>query len=165
MPGLDGRQDFDGDEQDQAETFDEDNFDASDPGFDTAEMRTFEEIPDVLDVTSRAGDDDDDEALIGEELDDDDIIEIELDSDATDIEDDDLRGRNPERYKAENGGLDDIEEAWAEEEGEVDLIDGGDLENVGARALKESRSLESSRLDDDDIEDLGYGPRDGDGRS
>jgi hypothetical protein len=144
MPGLDGRQDFDGDEQDQAETFDEDNFDASDPGFDTSEMRTFEEIPDVYDVTTRQGDADDDEALIGEELDDEDIIEIELDAEDGDGEPD----------------YEDIDEVQGELElaGEVELIDAGDLDEASVRTLKENRYLESPRLDDKDIEDLGYGP-------
>src|SRR4051812_5603323 len=98
MGEPDNRQDLDGDEQDQSEAFDEDNFDAADPGFDVADMKTFEEIPDVLDVTARAGDDDDDEALIAEELDDDDIIELELD--AEEVDDDALEGEADIEYAA-----------------------------------------------------------------
>src|SRR4051812_31505133 len=109
-----------GDPQDQAEVFDEDNLDPSDAGSDVADMMTLEELPDVLDVTSAAGDADDDAALIGEDLDDDDIIEIELDSDSTDIEDDELRGRMPEAFDDDSLGLDDIEEAYLSEEEGLD---------------------------------------------
>jgi hypothetical protein len=63
------------DEQDGAEALDEDVV-----GKD-GELRTFEELPDVLDVTQAEGDADDDDALIGEELDDDEIIELEQDED------------------------------------------------------------------------------------
>lgn len=52
---------FDGAEpQDAAEAFDEDTLD---PEELRGEMRTFEELPDVLDVTTAEGDRDDDEAL------------------------------------------------------------------------------------------------------
>lgn len=63
------------DEQDGAEALDEDVV-----GKD-GELRTFEELPDVLDVTQAEGDADDDDALIGEDLDDDEIIELEQDED------------------------------------------------------------------------------------
>lgn len=61
------------DEQDGAEALDEDVV-----GKD-GELRTFEELPDVLDVTQAEGDADDDDALIAEELDDDEIIDLEQD--------------------------------------------------------------------------------------
>lgn len=63
------------DEQDGVETLDEDVV-----GKD-GELRTFEELPEVLDVTLAVGDVDDDDALIAEELDDDQIIELEQDND------------------------------------------------------------------------------------
>jgi hypothetical protein len=63
------------DEQDGAEALDEDVV-----GKD-GELRTFEELPDVLDVTQAEGDADDDDALIGEDLDDDEIIALEQDED------------------------------------------------------------------------------------
>ena len=62
--------------QDQSEVFDEDNQNLADAGGRTSEMRTFEELPDVFDVTSAVGDSDDDAGLIGEELEDDEIIEL-----------------------------------------------------------------------------------------
>ena len=54
-----------GDDQDGAEALDEDML-----GIETDERKTFEELPDLLDVTSAEGDADDDDALIGEDLDD-----------------------------------------------------------------------------------------------
>lgn len=74
------------DGQDGAEALDEDVV-----GKD-GELRTFEELPDVLDVTQAEGDADDDDALIGEDLDDDEIIDLEEDADAGDgVDEDDVR--------------------------------------------------------------------------
>jgi len=154
MPGFDGRQDLDGDEQDQSEVFDEENFEAADPGFDFGDMKTFEENPEVLDLTARLGDADDDEALIAEELDDDDIIELELE--AEEVDDAALEGQ---------ADIEDSDQGVLDLEGEVEFLDAGGLNEVSVRALKENRYFESNRLDDDDIEDLGYGPTDGGGKA
>lgn len=79
----------DRDDQDQSEIFDEDNQNLDGDGrVRTGEMRTFEELPTVIDLTSAEGDDDDDDALIGEELDDEEIIALELER--NDAEDEDL---------------------------------------------------------------------------
>lgn len=58
MPGVNPESDHE--PQDSAEIFDEDNFSTRE---DLNEMRTFEDIPDVLDVTTARGDRDDDEAI------------------------------------------------------------------------------------------------------
>lgn len=58
MPG--GAIDSDSDPQDSAEIFDEDNYNTNEQ---LNEMKTFEEMPDVLDVTTAVGDRDDEEAL------------------------------------------------------------------------------------------------------
>src|SRR4051812_16843555 len=72
MPGTSFDGDADFDPQDQAEAFDESNLSGGEGdsalGFDSplspaSEMRTFEELPDVEDLTQVAGDRDDDEAL------------------------------------------------------------------------------------------------------
>ncbi|HWU78732.1 MAG TPA: hypothetical protein VN158_01530 [Caulobacter sp.] len=81
------------DEQDGAEALDEDVV-----GKD-GELRTFEELPDVLDVTQAEGDADDDDALIGEELDDDEIIELEQDDDPGDGRD--VDDERPEVFDGE----------------------------------------------------------------
>jgi len=75
------------DEQDGAEAMDDDVI-----GKD-GEFRTFEELPDVLDVTQAEGDEDDDDALTAEDLDDDEIVDLEQEADAGDgvDEDDDVR--------------------------------------------------------------------------
>ena len=78
----------DRDEQDQSEVFDEDNQNLDGDGrVRTGEMRTFEELPQVIDLTSAEGDDDDDDALIGEDLDDDEIIALEQEKDGAEDED------------------------------------------------------------------------------
>jgi len=66
----------DSEDVDLAEAFDEDNQNLAGEG----EMKTFEELPQVIDVTSAEGDADDDDALIGEDLDDDEIIALERDA-------------------------------------------------------------------------------------
>ncbi|WP_066682605.1 hypothetical protein [Caulobacter sp. CCH9-E1] len=83
--GLDG--------QDGAETMDDDVI-----GRD-GEFRTFEELPDVLDVTQAEGDADDEDALIAEELDDDEIIELEQDEDPGDGRD--VDDERPEVFDGE----------------------------------------------------------------
>jgi len=82
-PDLDGR-----DDQDGAETLDEETL-----GVPDDERETFEELTEVLDVTSAVGDGDDDEALIAEDLDDDEIVALEEDASLADPEDDALEAR------------------------------------------------------------------------
>ena len=79
--------------QDGAEAMDDDVI-----GRD-GEFRTFEELPDVLDVTQAEGDADDDDALIAEELDDDEIIELEQDDDPGDGRD--VDDERPEVFDGE----------------------------------------------------------------
>jgi len=66
----------DAEDIDLAQTFDEDNQNLAGEG----EMKIFEDLPEVLDVTVAEGDVDDDDALIAEELDDDEIIALERES-------------------------------------------------------------------------------------
>lgn len=175
--------DGDWDGQDQSEIFDEDNQNLDEAGGPGAEMRTFEELPDVLDVTSAVGDADDDAALIGEELDDDEIIRLESDAELADFEDDDLAGRMPEEldddapdgldpasaYLSEEAGLDirdEADEARPNEaselamsrgkDDEVDLEFTGDLESLAASEDDSAAAMEADDLTDDDLEDLGY---------
>jgi hypothetical protein len=96
-PDLDGA-----DDQDIAETLDEETL-----GIESNRRETFEELPDVLDVTSAEGDADDDAALIGEDLDDDEIIALEEDQPLADPEDDDLATRDddiPDSAAPTSGG-------------------------------------------------------------
>jgi len=141
----------DWDDQDQSEVFDEDNQNLDSPGGRNNDMRTFEEMPDVLDVTSAVGDDDDDEALIAEELDDEEIIQLEADAELADFEDDDLAGRMPEELYEEN-----VSGLSRADSDEVELVYGGDLDNHSVREGKRTAAMESRSLADDDLEDLGY---------
>src|ERR1700692_4550102 len=92
----------DADPQDSAESLDETNYDESEG---MGEMRTFEELPDVLDVTQAVGDRDDDEAvaLDADEFNEDAIDDGDLKEDheldyraATEEHEDDLDGLGPE---------------------------------------------------------------------
>ena len=93
MTDVDMGQDEGWDGQDGAEAMDDDTI-----GRD-GEFRTFEELPDVLDVTQAEGDADDDDALIAEELDDEEIIELEQEGDAGDGRD--VDDERPEVFDGE----------------------------------------------------------------
>jgi hypothetical protein len=132
------------DEQDQSEVFDEDNFDPADAGAPTNEFRTFEELPDVLDVTSAEGDADE------EEWDEDDLdLDEELSAEGVEPDADPLFGADAARVSDQDLGADEPGED------EVELVYAGLMEDVkGAQAS--AAHWESKRLSDDDIEDLGY---------
>jgi len=80
MPDIDAQPD----PQDIAEVLDEDNYNLRE---ENNEMKTFEEIPDVVDVTSAIGDDDEDEALA---VDADEFQESDFDPEKDLEQDDDL---------------------------------------------------------------------------
>jgi hypothetical protein len=136
MPGID--------DQDQSEVFDEDNSDASETGGVTNEFRTFEEMPDVLDVTSADGD--------GEDFDEDDQeIDEELGADGVEPDADGQYGADGSRINELDLGADEPGD------GEVELVYSGLMEDArGAQAS--AAHWEAKTLSDDDIEDLGYGP-------
>jgi hypothetical protein len=93
----------DRDEQDDAEAFDEETL-----GVGPTKRATFEELPDLLDVTSAVGDADDDAGLIAEDLDDDQVVEIEADADLADPEDDELAARGDEIAEGDGSDVDDL---------------------------------------------------------
>ncbi len=153
------------DDQDGAEVFDEDNTNIEgrrQGGAEDAEQ--FEDIPDVYDVTSKVGDEDDDEGEIGEDMDDEEIVAASADGDEDDEEDDDLKARFPERGSSEDPGdendldpddpdlTDDIDK---KDPHEVELTYAGDLMDV-AGAGSSAANMESDTLDDDDLRDLDY---------
>lgn len=175
--------DLEGDSQDQSEVFDEDNQDIEGSG----EVRTFQDLPDVLDVTTAIGDSDDDAALIAEDLDDDEIIELEADAQMADFEEDELAGRMPEELDDDSIDIMDAEEVYLSEEAgldirdevdevesddaselsvsrtspdEVELVNAGDLDGASVRDGKHTAAMEARSLDDDDLEDLGYARKD-----
>lgn len=140
------------DDQEQSEVFDEDNFDEADAGAPTNEFKTFEEIPDVLDVTSADGDGDE------EDLDDLDIeadVGESLSASGVEPEADELYGVDGTRLTEIDAGGGDLQT-----HDEVELVYSGLMREArGAQAS--AAHWEAKRLSDDDIADLGYGP-DGD---
>ena len=173
MPGARYDSDADFDPQDQAEAFDESmtvggegsSALGGDSSLEGAETRTFEDLPDVEDLTQLMGDRDADEALA---LDADDFDEAtiddadfeednELDYRAVDQEhEDDLDGLGPEDgYDAgevsatEIDGLREVRDAGEAEGGEDDFTD-----------------FQARRLSDEDLKSLGYSEdRDGEVRA
>ena len=137
------------DDQDQSEVFDEDNFDPSEAGGVTNEFRTFEDLPEVLDVTRADGDGDEDA------FDEDDIdLEDALGADGVEPEADAQYGADGERLNQI-----DSESDGGRGSDEVELVYSGLMEDArGAQAS--AAHWEAKRLSDDDIADLGYGPDD-----
>jgi hypothetical protein len=143
MPGQSFEPDFD--DQDQSEIFDETNAgEGGDAGevrsyADASERRTFEELPDVPDLTQLIGDRDDDEALAldADEFDPDAVDDGDFEEDneldyraATEEREDDLDGLGPDDgfndhriLKTEIEGLDQVVDADLAEGGEDDFTD------------------------------------------
>ncbi len=147
-PDLDGQ-----DAQDGAEAYDAL---LDDDGSGLGEERTFEELPEVEDLTQVAGDRDEDEALAldanefdPDAIDDNDTEEDhELDYHAASAErEDDLDGQGPEdAFDADRVPASDVD--VLEQTGDALSVQGdGD----------EVSDFESTRVDDADLRNLGYG--------
>lgn len=161
MPGTSFDSGSEFDPQDQAETFDESNLVGGErPGgmrtFGEADdMATFEELPDVLDITQAAGDRDEDEALSldAAEFDEEAVGDTDFEEDdelhyaaATEEREDDLDGLGPEdafdedRLSAgEIEGMEEVRDAGEVEGGEDDFTD-----------------FQARKIDDEDLKILGY---------
>jgi hypothetical protein len=151
MPDV--TQDFDGyDDQDGAEAFDEALLDEKE---ETSEMRTFEELPDVLDVTQAEGDRDDDEgvALDSEEFDEDAFGDEDLE------EDDELHYR---AVPAEDN--DPAEAAFDDDDFDEDAHDDDDVEGLDLVADADAVSggeddftnFQAKNVSDEDLARMGY---------
>jgi hypothetical protein len=179
MPGTSYDTDADFDPQDQAETLDESMtvggegsvaLGGDSPLSIGEDMRTFEELPDVLDVTQVAGDRDDDEALAldADEFDEEAFDDGDLEEDneldyraATEEHEDDLDGLGAEDGYNEDeldgdeiDGLDEVLDAGQVEGGEDDVTD-FQARNVGDEDLKrmgysEDRDGETRAKPDED---------------
>lgn len=152
MPGASFDSDSDFEPQDQAEDLDETVTDEDEL---RGEMRTFEELPELLDLTQAEGDRDDDEALAldSDEFDEDAMSDADLEEDheldyraATGEREDDLDGLGREdefgeaRIAASDiDGLTEVRDADEAEGGEDDVAD-----------------FQARGLSDDDLEDMGY---------
>lgn len=142
-PDLDG--------QDGAEAFDALLDDDSGLG----EARTFEELPEVEDLTQLAGDRDDDEALAldADEFDPDAIGDADTEEDneldyraATAEREDDLDGLGPE------DGFDEARIARSDIDGLAEVRDAGEAEG----GEDDVTDFQSRTLDDEDLQELGY---------
>ena len=137
------------DDQDGAEAFDETNLDDDK---DLGEMRTFEELPDLLDLTTAEGDRDDDEGLAVDAAD---FDEAAFDEDAPE-DDDELH------YRAVAVDEDEDSDAFDEDQIEPDSIDG--LEEVADADLvsggeDDFTNFQSKGLSDEDLDRMGYAQR------
>jgi hypothetical protein len=157
MSGPDPNDAFDDAEpQDSAETLDETNYD---DGEASDEMRTFEELPDVLDVTRAEGDDDDDAALAidADEFDEEvvgDDLEGELEEDdelhyraATEEHEDDIDGLGDEdTYDEDSIDAESSIEGLDQEVEDADEVLGGE---------DDTSNFQARDVGDDDLERMG----------
>jgi hypothetical protein len=135
-----------------------------DDGTGLGEERTFEELPEVEDLTQLAGDRDDDEALAldADEFDPDAVGDADTEEDdeldyraATEEREDDLDGQGPEDgFNEARVAGSDIE--GLEETGDALSVEGGE---------DDFTNFEAKRVDDADLEALGYAKPDGKARS
>jgi hypothetical protein len=145
------------DEQDGAEALDETNLD--DDAAIGGEARTFEELPDVLDVTQAEGDRDEDEAIAADadEFDPELVGDADTEEDheldyraATEEHEDDLDGLGPEGVSDEGVSASEIE--GVDLTGDADEVEGGE---------DDFTNFESRAVEDADLENLGYARPDG----
>ena len=134
------------DPQDAAEAFDEDNLDDT----ETYKFRTFEENPDLLDLTRAEGD----------EAEDDDDTEFLA------LEDEDL-DEEIERVRTDGydeSDLDDVTDPDAQDGVESDedspLVFVGDVDNLRGAQGSAAHFEPRAPLSDDDVEALGYADED-----
>lgn len=165
MPGTSFDSDADFDPQDQAETLDESMtvggegdvaLGGDSPLSIGEDMRTFEELPDVLDVTQVAGDRDDDEALA---LDADEFDEDVFDDD--DLEDDDELDYGAVTADREDeldglGGEDDYDDDVIEDPDNIEgleVVADGDSVSGGE---DDFTNFQSKAVDDEELRRMGY---------
>lgn len=156
---MGGSFESDFDPQDQAETFDETNT-VGGEGVDSAlepagEMRTFEELPELLDVTRADGDRDDDEALAldADEFDEDAVDDGDFEEDneldyraSTEEHEDDLDGLGPE------DGYDDAQVSAQEIDGLHEVRDAGEAEG----GEDDFTDFQAKDVGDEDLKAMGY---------
>ena len=144
------------DDQDGAEALDETNLD--DDRAIGGEARTFEELPDVEDLTQAEGDRDDDEAvaLDAAEFDPDAVDDADTEDDdeldyraATEEHEDDLDGQGPDDgFNEDRLSADDVE--GLDQVADADLAQGGE---------DDVTDFQSTDVSDADLDALGYSKR------
>lgn len=145
---------YEADSQDGAEALDETMLD-EDGGL--GEMGTFEELPELLDLTRADGDRDDDEALAldADEFDEDAIAEDDAEEDdelnyraATQEREDDIDGLGEEdSFNEDAMNVARSIEGLDEEVADANLVSGGE---------DDVSNFQSKGLSDEDLQDMGY---------
>jgi hypothetical protein len=145
---------YDADAQDSAEALDEAMLDENE---ELGEMRTFEELPDLLDVTRADGDRDDDEALAldADEFDEEAVVYDDPEEDneldyraATQEREDDIDGLGDEdSFNEDAMDLAASIEGLDEEVADAGLVSGGE---------DDVSNFQSKKLSDEDLERMGY---------
>jgi hypothetical protein len=166
MPGTSYDAESEGDPQDRAETFDESNLVGGEgdvslggdsPVSPAEDMRTFEELPDVEDLTQAEGDRDDDEALAldADEFDENAITDDDTEEDdeldyraATEEREDDIDGQGPE-----DGFNEDRLDARSEIDGLTTDVEDADQVSGGE---DDFTNFQAKGLDDQDLQRLDY---------
>jgi hypothetical protein len=149
---------YDYDDQDQSEVFDEDNTEGQPADGREVEFKTFEELPDVFDVTSRVGDARDIEELDAADFDEDAIDDEDLEEE-DEVVDDDVYDETDEEDVMD---LDEADGVTAQASDEVEIVYQADV--TDRRGAQSSAAHFESRgeLETDDLEDLGYVDEEGD---
>jgi len=142
---------YEHDAQDQAEVYDEDMTDDVDSGPFQHEMKTLEEMPDVFDVTQRAGD-----GLSADRP----LDEAEFTDDAID-EDDDMEDEYVVGGETLTASADDYGVEEVEIDDEVGLESVEDIENRRGAQASAAHFESRGELSNEDLEDLGYRDEDG----
>ena len=141
---------YEHDPQDQAEVYDEDMTDDVDSGPFQHEMKTLEEMPDVFDVTQRAGD-----GLSADRpLDEAEFTDDALDDDET--EDEYVVGGETLNASADDYGVEEVEI-----DDEVELVAVDDIDNRRGAQASAAHFESRGELSEEDLEDLGYRDEDG----
>jgi len=143
---------YEPDEQDQAEVFDEDNLTADDDGGRALEFKTFEEIPDVYDVTQRQGDRRDEIEMDEASFDPDGVEEEDLEEE-DEVVDTDVYDETDEEDLVDEDAEDGVLASPAED---VDLEYQPDVQNSRGAQASAAHFEARGELDNADLEELGY---------
>jgi hypothetical protein len=155
------------DAQDLAEVYDEDNLDTDGRRLRLAdEELNADDLPNLFDVTRARGDEDEDEAMIGEDLDDEEIVALgreedeegEFGDEEEEDQEDETQGPVGEDEEDEDEGFEAARTGARGGGGdEVGLTYVGDVsDRLGAHSA--AQRYEARSLDEDDLASLGYGP-------
>lgn len=140
------------DDQDQSEVFDEDNTEGQDADARSVEYRTFEELPDLLDVTQAEGDAEEREELDAADFSEDAIDDEDLEEE-DEVVDDDVYDETDEEDVTDLDAAHGVSAGAADE---VELEFQGDVDDRRGAQASAAHFESRGELDQDEVEDLGY---------